>query len=273
MVALLVISYVILFTQSGFSQELSLDSLPQMPGWPISINGAHATGVSLADIDGDGYLEILVGAQETCEFHVWNYHGNELPGWPKNLPYELLSKAAIGDIDPSYPGLEIVVPDLSAHIHAWHYDGTDVPGWPYGGCMTRRNNAPAIFDIDYDGDLEILYSSQSGVFVLNHDGTNYPGWPQYTSSLGTPSVADIDNDGVVEICIQTYSSIYLYDKDGNIEQGWPIVIPNSGSSYVQPVLADLDGDDDFGKQVSAGVYFIRMKTACECMTQKVVKLQ
>lgn len=33
------------------------------------------------------------------------------------------------------------------------------------------------------------------------------------------------------------------------------------------------GDDDFGKQVSAGVYFIRMKTACECMTQKVVKLQ
>jgi hypothetical protein len=33
------------------------------------------------------------------------------------------------------------------------------------------------------------------------------------------------------------------------------------------------GDDDSGRQVSAGVYFVRMTTACESMTRKLVKLR
>jgi hypothetical protein len=221
------------------------DSLPQMPGWPKDLAQSHATGVTLADVNKDGYLEILMGTIEACEFHVWDYQGNELPGWPKSVGIDSIwSKCAIGDIDPSYPGLEIIVANYRSRIFAWHADGTDVPGWPHYLCQTGLCKSPSLFDIDLDGDLEIIYSSNTGVFVLNHDCTNYPGWPVYNSSIGTPSVADVDNDGIIEICIQTYDAIYLYDKDANVESGWPITIQNGHSGYIQPTLADLDGDGD-----------------------------
>lgn len=223
----------------------SSDSLPQLPGWPKDISGARATGVTLADINQDGFLEILVGTCETCEFHVWDYFGNELLGWPKNVHSAILSKAAIADIDPSYPGLEIIVSDLTASIYAWHSDGTDVPGWPYSLAMTSPYCSPVISDIDHDGDIEVIYNSQNGVHVINHDGTPYPGWPVWTSSgYRTPSVADVDQDGIVDICIQVYHGIYLYDSYGNVKEGWPIINEDWGSGSCQPVLADLDNDSD-----------------------------
>ncbi len=227
------------------------DSLPQMPGWPKDLSCQMSVGVTLADINQDGFLEILVGTYDatydTCEFHVWDYQGNELPGWPKVIrQYDILGKPAVADLDPSYPGLEIIVSDFNCRIYAWHSDGTDVTGWPYNAGMTSPYCSPAISDIDHDGDLEVVYNSQNGVHVISHDGTPCPGWPVWTSSgYRTPSIADVDQDGNVDICILVHHALYLYDIYGNVKPGWPINFEEwySGSSC-QPVLADLDNDND-----------------------------
>jgi len=236
------------------SQGQFSDSLPQMPGWPKELDCETATGATLADINHDGFLEILVGTynfnlHDTCKFHVWDYQGNELPGWPKVIGvHGILAKPAVADLDPSYPGLEIIVADCNyCKIYAWHSDGTDVTGWPYTSAMTTAYCSPAISDIDHDGDLEVVFNSQNGVHVISHDGTPYPGWPVWTSSgYRTPSIADLDQDGNVDICILTSDALYFYDIHGNVKPGWPIIFndewePGSGS---QSVLADLDNDDD-----------------------------
>jgi hypothetical protein len=217
-----------------------------MAGWPKSIGWASnrpASGVCLADINEDGLLEILAGSSNGC-FYVWDYTGTELPGWPKTGLDPIRAKPAVGDLDPAYPGLEIVLAGENHVLYAWHNDGTSVPGWPQEVGQTSNLRAPALFDIDQDGSLEIILAQSSRVIVFNHDGTVYPGWPQSAGCVATASVADVDNDGVVEICAVSYTSIYLWDKDGNPEPGWPKLDVVGAASYAQPVLADLDDDGD-----------------------------
>ncbi|MCK4569506.1 MAG: VCBS repeat-containing protein, partial [Bacteroidales bacterium] len=203
-------------------QEYS-DVIPeQMPGWPQSmvVPSYYApSGVSLVDVDEDGFLEIIAACTDGT-VHVWNYQGYELAGWPKTGLNVIQSKAAVGDIDPDYPGLEILVAGKLNRLYAWHNDGTAVSGWPLTVEETTGFKSPVLFDIDGDGFLEIILEQKiyptGHVIVFNRDGTIYPGWPQPLDYLGvaTPTVGDVDNDGEIEICAVSYYSVFLWDKDG-----------------------------------------------------------
>ncbi len=232
-------------------QEYSETIPEQMPGWPQDMD-THPnycpSGISLVDINEDGFLEIISGSTDGS-IHVWNYQGNELAGWPKTGLNKIQSKVAVGDIDPDYPGLEILAASKQNKLYAWHNDGTEVTGWPLTLGETEGFRSPVLFDIDGDGFLEIILGQKiypdGHVIVFNRDGTIYPGWPQPLDYMcvATPTVGDVDNDGVIEICAISVNSIFLWDKDGVLKPGWPIYL--GLMSYAQPVFADLDDDGDF----------------------------
>jgi hypothetical protein len=225
----------------------------QMPGWPKNM-GVHPnyrpSGVIFADVTGDGYLEILAGSTDGT-FHVWNYQGNELPGWPKTSLEPIQAKAAVGDLDPVFPGLEIVVAGRTNTLYAWHNDGTNVTGWPQSVGETGGFKSPVLFDLDGNSNLSVIlgqrYWPDGRMLIFNSDGTPYPGWPQSLDYMcvATPSIGDVNGDSVMEICALSYYSVYLWDKDGNLMPGWPKLNVAGGMSYAQPVLADLDDDNDF----------------------------
>jgi len=233
------------------SSHTSWPELPQMPGWPKGM-GAHPnyapSGCVLADIDGDGDLEILAGSTDGS-FHVWSYEGIELPGWPKAGLGVIQTEAAVGDMDGNGDP-EILVPDRTGNLYAWNHDGTNVPGWPLSVGETGGLEAAVLFDLDGDGYLEVILGQRlwpnGRVQVFRASGTTFPGWPQSLDYMcvATPSVADVDGDSLYEICAVSYYSVYLWDQDGNPEPGWPVLNYYGGASYAQPVICDLDDDGD-----------------------------
>lgn len=236
----------------GYPPVFTFSPPQQMPGWPKYV-GVHPnykpSGVNLADVNNDGYLEIIVGSTDN-KVYIWDYQGNLLNGWPVTLPAMVQAKVAVGDIDND-GDKEIVIAARNGYVYIYNHDGTPYPNWPQNANGVIGFVSPVLFDLDRDGDLEIIMAQmQSGqpghVYVWHHNGQLYNGWPQNTDYLAVASVAvgDIDNDGVFEIVCLSYYSVYVWDQNGNIKPGWPKLNVAGGMSYAQPVLADLDNDEN-----------------------------
>ncbi|NIR64460.1 MAG: hypothetical protein GWN00_15865, partial [Aliifodinibius sp.] len=172
-------------------------------------------------------------------------NGNNLPGWPKQVNAPIPGTAVVGNINnDSIP--DLIVGSWTT-LYAWDATGTALPNFPK---FIGANVSPAIFDIDRDGELEIIYPTDgTQMFVYNADGTALPGWPVFApESIGSPAIADIDQDNEYEIVAGTYQGpvgpdpfeIYAWNLDGSVVSGFPV--PTSGVVKAAPAVGDLDND-------------------------------
>ncbi len=120
--------------------------------------------------------------------------------------------------------------------------------------------APALADLDDDGDYDLLIGSFDGIsYAYENTGTvSSPTWTRKSdwdvSDVGTgsgPGFADLDNDGDYDLLIREISGVSLgYENTGTVsspawtrESDWDA--PSVGLSYSSPALADLDDDGDY----------------------------
>ncbi len=155
------------------------------------------TSPSVADIDGDGDMEVVVstygqGDQANGNLFVFHHDGTLDPNWPQWAGTAQTPSArggtALGDLDNDGL-LEIVTASLLG-VYAFRADGSPFEGFPR---LTTDNFAQAmIADIDGDGRLEIveasLFSSLSAWKMLTPSPDSAP-WPRYRHNparTGTP---------------------------------------------------------------------------------------
>jgi len=113
---------------------------------------------------------------------------------------------------------------------------------------------PAIFDIDEDNELEIIYgvgfyveggSQNNGVVCLGSDGTEKWFFDSPGNSVeSSPAISDIDNDGSVEIIFGS-EDMYLWVINNNGELIWHRFLSGgscSGSVTPSPLVADINSD-------------------------------
>ncbi|MBF0478611.1 MAG: VCBS repeat-containing protein [Candidatus Omnitrophica bacterium] len=221
-----------------------------MEGWPKSVDGGVATNPIIADLYGNGSLDIIA-ATLNGPIYVWDINGNALEGWARRLPKIKLDYNAIFKTSPAVADLnndgkkEIVLCDNNGMVYVFKPNGEILSSnWPKQISAGTELTAPSIGDINNDGKLEIALGSSNGkVYLLNNDGSNVTGWPQTTQGpiYAAPVLADVDNDGKLEIAVgSTDKKIYIWKNNGSPLSGWPKITNNS---FLTPlVLGDFDND-------------------------------
>jgi len=241
-------------------------------GFPITLLGGPTKTPTLADLNGDNILEIIVAERDYPDGYVGAYYGDgsAFPGFPVMMDYIPGSAVAVGDITGD--NIPEIIAESYYSIFAIDINGNILDGFPFtpGNDRVFSYSTPVLADLDNDGKREIIagdhnLSGNGAIHILTYDGSIFPGWPKYTSYwiYGPPAVGDIDGDGNLDIAVgdQVLSGtpsnrVYVWDKDGNFLPGWPTTPINAINNQI--LLVDLDGDNQielmWDDNSSAGIY-------------------
>jgi len=253
-----------------------------LPGWPVVISGGADGFVSspaLADLDNDGYKEIIATLTDTepsrvDKIFVWKRDGslfNDFPRFFSDPGYqgESISSPVIADLDNNGYNDIIVTYTKNVNENKGELYIFYNPGYPNSISKPKPSPpipitfelvipmnysliaTPAVADLDNDGNKEIIIVAEA-LYILKSNGLISKKIPiireydHYTTS--SPTVGDLDKDGKLEIIFSSgitsnnplYNEIFVYEADGNIIPGWPKKIKHYSSG--SPALGDLDGD-------------------------------
>lgn len=185
--------------------------LPDLPGWPQQTTYPGFSSPALADLTGDGKLEVIIG---TGDPFVQN---DNIPG--------------------------------AGQVYAWHANGQLVSGWPVSPKNSQGNDAyisssPTVADIDGDGKPEVLFSMVWDVNIYSANGA-FKGWLNTGwTTVGSPAIGDTNGDGKVDVWIGSgnalgdRSSGYLWHfKNSAANIGalpWPMFHQNARHTGLYP---------------------------------------
>ncbi len=275
------------FNESIASPILSATTTPPIAsGWPIEMGQQTAAGVVIDDLDGDGDLEVVTGADA---IYAWHNDGTEVRDGDSNPltsgvfatdgqngAFGFHATPAIGDLTGD-GDMEIVgLAWREARVYVWNIDGSLEPGWPQtiGGDFNWAS--PVIEDLDLDGDMEIVApSGMTGrIFAWHHDGTEVADGDSNPATQGilfvtgssflysSPAVGNIDADAYPEIVFGTQSSggfVYAISGiTGAVKPGWPRETHSQVTA--SPALADFDNNGSLEVVIcseSDSVYVLR----------------
>ncbi|MCP4632465.1 MAG: T9SS type A sorting domain-containing protein, partial [candidate division Zixibacteria bacterium] len=251
------------------------------PGWPkseaepgVSLYRLNSSP-SLADLDNDGDLEIVVAnatwGDTGNKTYAWHHEGTLVDGfplsdgWPSTAHAHNWTSPAITDLEgdgfleiatsiwKSFPAPAVD----TAFYYLYNYDGTLKQGWPYGspnnipGLDYHLTLSPAIADFDGDSDNEFIFATRNTrtIVSLESDGQLMNGgWPYYWDQNQTYmkeiSLADMTNDGDIELIVSPSGrDIVQLNYDGSLDVSFPL--PFTMSIIARgPVVGDIDGDRD-----------------------------
>ncbi len=155
------------------------------PGWPVLVEESFESSAALADLDGDGWLDILVAGWDAGTLHAVRADGFELRGWPIENEVNALMRSVpvAGDVDgdghvdavlpsPGYWLHLVLTGDTSraGGIRAWRFDGSKIDFQPLlppdglvmesaAGTNSQRFPPAVLTDLDGDGWLDVVAST------------------------------------------------------------------------------------------------------------------
>jgi hypothetical protein len=203
--------------------------------WPFRTTDTVVSSPAIADIDGDGTLNILIGGDSSA--------GTPLKSSRKFIP-------------------------AGGALRALTVEAEEIGNFPQWIEQVIWSS-PAIADIDRDGQKEVFVGTGlvltdgagelkgKGIYAFRGNGTPYltgkspPGLFASTQDavFGSPAIGDINGDGELEVVVADFSGyLYAWNPAGDLLPGFPMLplIEHPGDPHAQirssPILIDVDGD-------------------------------
>ncbi|KAH8075002.1 hypothetical protein JL721_986 [Aureococcus anophagefferens] len=245
----------------------------------------YSSAPALADLDGDGDLDLVVGEDYGDLFYYENVGSAASPSYEAVTdaanPFDGIyvgwsSNPALADLD-SDGDLDLVVGEqdgggvlnyfeIVGSAASPSYEAVTGSASPFDGIDVGYLSAPALVDLDGDGDLDLVVGEEDG--VLNYYETvGSATSPSFEARTGTanpfdgidvgsrskPALADLDGDGDLDLVVgEVYGFLYYYENVGSAAS--PDYAPVTGTAnpfygidvgwYSSPAFVDLDGDGD-----------------------------
>ncbi|MBN1889434.1 MAG: FG-GAP repeat protein, partial [Thermoflexales bacterium] len=238
------------------------------PGFPVQFDSgsyAYDAATTLADLEGDGNVEIIVGGRAlnadgslACQGKVYVYRNNGSLAWQATVRAGVNSSAAAADLNGDG------VKDVVVGMGAWHDDSVKYEDRT-NECGTSTPNVPTA---PGNGGV-IALNGTNGSALWTFDTQDWGEWgagPNGEMANGvrdgvfsSPAVGDVNGDGQPEVVFGSWDNcIYLLDKNGNPLWGrvpFDYYNPSTGQDFCgghgffnhdtvwsSPALADLTGD-------------------------------
>ncbi|NYT27944.1 MAG: VCBS repeat-containing protein [Candidatus Thiodubiliella endoseptemdiera] len=238
---------------------------------------------TLADIDGDGDLDLVVGEGAGTLKYYQNTGTTSNPTYEAKTgddnPFNGIdvgnySSPTLADIDGD-GDLDLVVGKNDGTLKYYQNTGTTSnPAYeaktggdnPFNGIDVGYSSSPTLADIDGDGDLDLVMGKNDGTLKY-YQNTGTTSNPAYEAKTGddnpfngidagyssSPTLADIDGDGDLDLVVgENYGTLKYYQNTGTTSN--PAYEAKTGDSnpfdgidvgiYSAPTLADIDGDGD-----------------------------
>jgi len=238
------------------------------PDWQNSLR-IQVGGLQVHDMNGDGQDDVVAGC----------YHSNSYPPYDdwENLLYfnvggELeadpswisTDEVSTGDIqvadinDDGYPDIFAANGGYAMSASVIYFGGEDgpnrTPGWHSAEPGGSWNNYAMPFDIDHDGDIDVVTANQGNseydpyrpmYAFINDDGVlaTTPGWQSAEWSLqGFLAFADYDGDGWEDLAVSKWANFEsgIYKNAGGALQTGPVWTTGDDDTDKGVAWADVD---------------------------------
>jgi len=244
----------------------------QLPKWSLPLFNVDAT--ALADMDGDGRPELIIGDAQWGSMHAFDT-STLAPKGAVNNPEHGTTEVVVGD--PDGDG------DLDVVWGAGH-SSTGPDHIYFADWQTKQINwqnvhldgpfrGPARGDIDGDGDLEtvvvsnesdagysagriLVFDDQPELVAISQPMAGGLGW----SGTWEVVLRNVDTDPALEIVVPTSTTydgtieIYDYAPGGTFTRIWEVPNPKPDGAFLEADVLDVDHDGQLEVVGCAGQY-------------------
>ena len=204
-------------------------------GFPVDLQGYTSMPPSIADMDGDGAMDIVIMNRYGL-LQVLDSGGRLL--LEKDFNEAVYGNISLADVDAdSVP--EIIFGTMRKKIHVFKMDSTEMDSFPKT-FSTLIDRGIALVDVDADERPELLFGTfDRKLHLLQYDGKEMEGWPLELSSriIHTPIISQINSANVFVVTTLDKKLLILNEKAQIIAQA---TLAERVSAA--PAFADMDKD-------------------------------